>query len=64
MALKPILDDGKQAMAQMDACNTWSVGIANLLGVSLADFSSTEIPDQYAELRERITKTVKEMNGL
>ncbi len=64
MALKPILDAGKEAMAQMDACNTWTVGIANLLGVSLADFSSTEIPEQYAELRERITKAVKVINGL
>jgi hypothetical protein len=59
IALKPILDDGKRAMDQLDAANSWTVGIANILGVSLADFSSEEIPKQYAELRGRITEVVK-----
>lgn len=59
IALKPILDDGKEAMKERDDCHSWTVGLARILGISCSGFASEEIPKQYAELRGRITEVVK-----
>lgn len=59
IALKPILDAGRVDANERAAYNNWAVHLASTLGISCSDFSSEEIPKQYAELRERITEVVK-----
>lgn len=59
IALKPILDDGKEATKERDDCRSWTVDLACILGISCSGFSSDEIQKQYAELRGRITEVVK-----
>ena len=61
MALKPIMDVGRQAQNERDAYNTWTVDLACILKIPLDNPASEDITEQYAELRERITKAVKEM---
>ena len=63
MALKPIVDEGNQAAAERDFYYGWTVGLAMTLGIPISGFASDEVSEQYAELRERITKAVKEMKG-
>ena len=63
MALKPIVDSGNRAMSEQDVYRGWTVGLALTLGIPISGFASNEVSEQYAELRERITKAVKEMKA-
>jgi hypothetical protein len=58
LALQPIHDLGNQAIQERDEWNRWCVEIARMLDVSCSDFAADVVADQYAELRERITKSL------
>jgi hypothetical protein len=52
--------DLAELRSQRQQWHEWIVSVAAALGVSCADFKSTEIAEQYAELRLRISKELRD----
>lgn len=63
MTLNPIIDSGNRARVERDIYHGWTVDLALTLGIPISGFASDKVSEQYAELRERTTKAVKEMKG-
>lgn len=63
IALKPDYDTLKGAITERSLYNSWAVELANILGVPFDGLSLENMTERHAELRERITKAVKEMKG-
>ncbi len=59
LAINPILEAGDRAIKERDEWNRWSVELAMDLGVSVGEFQSQVISEQYYELRQRISAAVR-----